>query len=60
MYHVRGEDVKAKQDLTPAEKAEQKKLRIVADKERKKKVNAPGRIVKIQASPQGLFSRNCA
>lgn len=36
-------------ELTPAEKAEQKAKRVVADKLRKKKVNAPSRILKIQA-----------
>lgn len=41
---------KDKKELTPAEKAEQKVQRIAAEKIRKKKVNAPSRIVKIQAS----------
>lgn len=34
--------------MTAEEKAEQKQLRIAADKLRKKKVNAPARITKIQ------------
>lgn len=41
-------DEPEKKELTPAEKKAQKALRAAADKVRKKKVNAPGRIVKIE------------
>lgn len=43
----RGDDAVAA-ELTPAQKAEQKAKRVAADKLRKKKVNAPTRILKIQ------------
>ncbi|CAM9132684.1 unnamed protein product [Laminaria digitata] len=45
----KGDDAVAA-ELTPAQKTEQKAKRVVADKLRKKKVNAPTRILKIQAS----------
>lgn len=48
MYCDRGDKPKA--EMTAEEKAEAKQRRMAADKLRKKKVNAPGRIVKIQAS----------
>lgn len=44
---VRGDEPE-KRELTPAEKKEQKAERAAADKARKKKVNAPGRILKIE------------
>ena len=39
-----------KRELTPAEKKAQKALRAAAQKERKKKYNAPARIVKIEVN----------
>lgn len=47
-------DEPAKKDLTPAEKKAQKALRAAAEKERKRKVNAPGRIAKIEALVEEL------
>lgn len=44
---VRGDEPE-KKELTPAEKKAQKALRAAADKKRKKKLNAPARILKIE------------
>ncbi|CAN0018833.1 unnamed protein product [Pylaiella littoralis] len=47
-------DEPEKRELTPAEKKEQKAERAAADKARKKKVNAPGRILKIEVLVEEL------
>lgn len=47
-FLARGGDAEPKKELTPAEKKAQKALRAAADKERKRKVNAPARITKIE------------
>lgn len=47
MLLVRSDET-AKKELTPAEKKAEKAKRAAADKERKKKVNAPARIRKIE------------
>lgn len=56
----RGGGAKSK-ELTPAEKADQKAQKAAADKARKKRLNAPGRIVKIQARlrTEATPSDNC-
>ncbi|CBJ26283.1 ABC transporter, ATP-binding protein [Ectocarpus siliculosus] len=53
----KGGDAESKKELTPAEKKAQKALRAAAEKERKKKVNAPGRISKIEALVEELDSK---
>eukprot|EP00903_Cladosiphon_okamuranus_P014012 g13030.t1 len=47
-------DEPEKKELTPVEKKAQKALRAAADKERKKKLNAPARIAKIEAMVEEL------
>lgn len=47
---LRGDEAEAKKELTPAERKKQKALRAVAEKERKKKLNAPARIAKIEVT----------
>eukprot|EP00752_Nemacystus_decipiens_P011899 g10551.t1 len=44
-------------ELTPAEKKEQKALRVAAQQKQKKKFNAPGRIAKIEAMVEDLDSK---
>ena len=48
----------AKKLMVPEDKAEQKAQRVAADKARKKKLNAPARIAKIQVSSSSLQQRS--